>query len=346
MMAGIRRACVAVIAALIVLAGPLLAQDRRDIRMSGLFIGLWSVDLGPGADGNNRFDLSRAYLTLSGRLSERVTGRITTDAIREDGEELEVRLKYAFATYQPGIPGVAIRFGLTQTPFVEYEEALWEHRMQGSVPADRLRFLSSADLGLAADGVWGEGERLQVTAGVYNGEGWNQANTDAGKDLMVRATVRLAGSDDPGPLGGLRLTGYGQVGSPTGGGTRQRGLGMLAWRGRQVTVATQVLMTRDRTDGDGGEAGDPVEGVLAAGFVVIKIPRSTAVLIGRVERFDPDRAVDGNWQTRWTGGIGVRLAPELRLLGSLEHLRYEGGAPTPALDAARIRALAHVALTF
>jgi hypothetical protein len=56
--------------------------------------------------------------------------------------------------------------------------------------------------------------------------------------------------------------------------------------------------------------------------------------------------VAGDNQTRWTGGVGFRLAPELRVLAAVEHLRYEAGAPTPALDASRVRALMHVALTF
>lgn len=322
------------------------AQARPDVRVTGLFIGFWSADLGPGADGNNRFDISRAYVNLVGRMSERVTGRITTDAIREDGEELEVRLKYAFAAYAMPDAGLTARFGLTQTPFVEFEEAVWEHRMQGSIPADRLKFMSSSDLGLAVDGAWGDGDRLQVTAGVYNGEGWSQGSGDAGKDLMARATVRLASGNDPGPLGGLRLTGYGQVGSPTGGGTRQRGLGMLHWRSRQVTLATQVLVIRDRVDPQAGGPGPTVDARLVGGFAVVKVPGSTVVLIGRLESFDPDRDTAGDRQTRWTAGAGVRLAPELRLLGSLEHLEYQGGAPTAALDAARTRVYLHAALTF
>jgi len=322
------------------------AQGPRDVRWSGLFIGAWSADLGPGAEANNRFDVTRAYLTLSGRLSERVTGRITTDAVREDGAELEVRLKYAFATYALPVEGLTARFGLTQTPFVEFEEAVWEHRMQGSVPADRFKFLSSADLGLAVDGVWGAGDQVQTTVGVYNGEGWAQGNPDAGKDLMARATVRLAGSNDPGSLGGLRLTGYGQVGRPTGGGTRQRGLGMLHWRSRRVTLSAQVLHTRDRVDPAAGGPGPEVDARLVSGFAVVKVPQSTVVVIGRLESLDPDRATPGDRQTRWTGGIGVRLAPELRLLGSLELLRYQGGAPDAAAEAARKRVYVHAALTF
>ncbi len=324
----------------------LAAQEARTVRMSGLFIGAWIADLGPGAESNNRCDITRAYLTLSGALSERVSGRITTDAIREDGEELEVRLKYAFATYRIPRSALAVRFGLTQTPFVEFEEAIWEHRMQGSIPADRLRFLSSSDLGMAVDGNWGEGGRTQVSAGIYNGEGWSVGEGDSGKDLMARVTVRLASTTDTGPLGGLRLTGYGQAGSPVGGGVRRRALGMLSWRAPRVTLAAQFLATRDRND-EGLEVPGPVrDGTLFNSFAVVKPAGTDLVLIGRLELFDPDRSVADDDQTRWTGGIGVRLGPDLRLLGSLEHLSYASGAPSPALDAARIRALVHAALTF
>lgn len=324
----------------------LTAQEVRTVRVTGLFVGAWSADLGPGAASNNRFDIARAYLTLSGAMSERVSGRITTDAIREDGEELEVRLKYAFAAYRVPRSAFTVRFGLTQTPVVEFEEALWEHRMQGSVPADRLRFLSSSDLGLALDGAWGAGDRVQWTAGLYNGEGWSVGEGDSGKDLMTRVTVRLARSRDGGPLGGLRITGYGQVGSPVGGGVRRRGLGMLSWRGPHLTLVGQALATRDRSDGGTTTPGPVRDGTLLNTFAVVK-PRGTGiVLVGRLERFDPDTRTGGDTQTRWTGGIGYRLSPELRVLGSMEHLRYAGGAPTPALDAARTRLLVHAALTF
>lgn len=335
-------------AALVLVMGLPVAhgQEARTVRMSGLFLGSWSMDLGPEAASNNRFEVNRAYLTFSGALSERVSGRITTDAIREDGEELEVRLKYAYAAYRrPGAP-ITIRFGMTHTPFLEYEEALWEHRMQGSVPADRLKFMTTSDIGVSADGAWGPGDKLQVAAGVYNGETWSAGEGDSGKDVMARATVRLAASDDGGPYGGLRLTGYGQVGSPVGGGVRRRGLAMLSWRSRQLTLATQFLSTRDRSDAGTGVAGPVKDGRLFNSFAVAKVPGTTVVAILRLEQFDPNRQVMGDNQTRWTGGVGFRLAPELRVLGAVEHLRYEAGAPTPALDASRVRALMHVALTF
>lgn len=332
--------------ACLVLLGPSVAWAQgtpRSVRMGGLIYGSWSADLGSGAEGANRFDVNRAYLTLSGALSERVSGRITTDAIREDGQELEVRLKYAFVTYRPERSSLAVRFGLTQTPFVEFEEGVWGYRMQGSIPADRLRYLSSADLGVAVDGRWGEGDAVQATIGVYNGEGWARGEVDSGKDLMARVTVRLAGTDDPGPFGGVRLTTYGGIGSPPGGGVRQRALGMLSWRTRRLTVAGQYLLTRDRQDAG---TGHTVDGSLLSTFAVVRVPAASVDLIARLELHDPDRGVPADRQTRWTAGVGHALSPELRILGSLEHLSYQGGAPTPALEATRVRGLFQLALAF
>jgi hypothetical protein len=121
---------------------------------------------------------------------------------------------------------------------------------------------------------------------------------------------------------------------------------MLSWRAPRVTLATQFLATRDRSDG-GLEVPGPVrDGTLFNSFAVVKPGGTDLVLIGRLELFDPDRQLAGDNQTRWTGGVGFRLAPELRVLAAVEHLRYEAGAPTPALDASRVRALMHVALTF
>lgn len=326
--------------------GSAVAQTRPEVRVSGLFFGSWSMDLGPGAASANEFEVGRAYLNFRGQTSERVSFRVTTDAIREDNKELEVRLKYAFVAYQLPESPIAIQFGQTRTPVLELEEDLWEHRIQGSVPADRLGYMKTSDLGLSATGAWGEGERLQLMAGVYNGESWSRGEVDSGKDFMARATVRLASSGDGSDLGGLRLTGYGQVGSPAGGGLRQRALGMLSYRTSQFTVATQYLVARDRLDAGSATPGNTVDGSLLNSFAVVKVPNTTAVFIGRVELYDPDRDTAGDRQTRITAGAGVRLAPELRLLGSLEHLTYQSGAPSPALDASRIRGLFTVALTF
>ncbi|MFN2326893.1 MAG: hypothetical protein ABR551_13595, partial [Gemmatimonadales bacterium] len=219
-------------------------------------------------------------------------------------------------------------------------------RMHASMPADQARFLSTADLGVAVDGQWGRDERVQISAGLYNGEGWASGTGDGGKDLMVRATVRLLDSDDPSATGGLRLTGYGHLGRPTGGGDRHRALAMLTWQSRRLSVGGQLLLARDRTDAVEGEPGTARDARLATGFVVYRVPGSTVALLGRLTRLDRDRGMADDEMTRVLGGISARLAPELRVMASVEHTSYTGGAPTPDAEAMRRQAKLQMALAF
>lgn len=342
-MPGLRPAGVtgAVVTVLAILATPLPAQ--RSVQVSGLVYGGWFLDLGPGADGDNRFEITRAYVNLAGRTSERISGRLTTDAIRENNRELEVRLKFAFVQYQvPGSP-VALRFGLTGTPLIPLEEALWDYRMHGPMPADRGRYLSSADLGLVMDGRWGRNEQVQLTAGVYNGEGWSQGSAGAGKDLMARLTVRLAGHGQSGPLGGLRLTAYGHLGRPEGGGDRHRALGMLSWHAGALTLGAQGMLARDELLAD---EAPPADAILVNAFGVYRIPRSPVAVIGRVHRIDPDRNGPDDAALTVLGGVSYQVAPELRLLGSFESTSYQGTAPTPLAEAARRQLRVQMSMTF
>lgn len=336
------RACMAIVLGLCcVTGGPALAQ--RTVQVSGLVYAGWHLDFGPGAGGDNRFDISRAYVTLSGRTSERVSGRLTTDAIREQNRELSVRLKFAFVQYQVPGSAIAIRFGLTGTPAVPFEEALWDYRMHGPMPADRNKYLSSADVGLVMDGRWGAGERVQLTSGVYNGEGWAGGTGDAGKDVMTRLTVRVAGSGASGPLGGLRLTGYGHYGRPTGGGERHRVMGMLSWHEGPMTLAAQALVARDERP---AEELDRTDAVLVNAFAVYRIPRSGVALIGRAYRLDPERNGPDDALSTLLAGVSYQVAPELRLLASFEATRYEGVAPTPAAEAARRQVRVQLSMVF
>lgn len=320
----------AVAGVLVVMATPLPAQ--RSVQVSGLLYTGWFLDMGPGAEGDNRFEVTRAYVNLAGRTSERISGRLTTDAIRENNRELEIRLSFAFVQYQaPGSP-IAIRFGLTGTPLIPLEEALWDYRMHGPMPADRGRYLGGADLGIVVDGRWGAGEQVQVTAGVYNGEGRGHGSTGAGKDVMARVTVRLAGEAESGPLGGLRLTAYGHLGRPKGAGDRHRALGMLSWHEGSLTLGLQGMLARD---GLRTAEAPPAEAILVNAFGLYRIPGSPVVVLGRVHRLDPDRNTPGDAALTALGGVSYQVAPELRLLGSFEATSYQGAAPTPVLEAAR-----------
>lgn len=173
------------------------------------------------ADGNlirgSAFDVSRAYITVSGGLTPRVSFRVTADlrrltspsgsATSLDGSQA-YRLKYAYG--QIGLDGVLpkgswLRIGAQQTPLIDYQEALYRYRFQGTQMVEREGFLSSSDFGISA--------RLNlpqdfgdVHAGVYNGESYAKAETNDQKSVQVRATLRPLPRH--GSLKGLRLTAF------------------------------------------------------------------------------------------------------------------------------------------
>src|SRR2546422_993148 len=127
------------------------------------------------------------------------------------------------------------RFGMTQTPWLDWEEALWDYRMQGTMAMDRNGYMTASDLGFAVDGKWNS-DRVNFAADVVNGQGYH-ATSDGHKDVQGRLSVRVIDTDDSSRVGGLRVTGYAGVGKPNGGGTRNRFLGMVSYRSKQYTLA-------------------------------------------------------------------------------------------------------------
>jgi hypothetical protein len=325
------------------------AQEKApQVKVGGVVYAQYLYQLADEADGANNFDVTRAYINVTGSLGGGFATRVTGDIYRVDDGSLAYRLKYAYGTYTPDGSPVTFKLGQMQTPWIEFEEILWDYRMQGTIAVDRNRYLTSSDFGAGVDGSWGS-NRVAAQAGIYNGEGYNRDPGDKGKDLMGRLSVRLLPTDDPGRTGGLRLSGYGQTGSPTGGGIRQRALGMLSFQSKLVTLAGEYAVTRDRRDDPPAPAlPDPatVNGRVITAFGVLRVPRSPVSVIGRVDVVDPDTDGADDRQTRYIGGVAYQVTPNLRLLADIDHLSYEGGAPSPEAAAARSQALVQASYSF
>ncbi|HEY9519212.1 MAG TPA: hypothetical protein VIQ98_08120 [Gemmatimonadales bacterium] len=291
----------------------------------------------------NTFEVTRAYINVVGRFAHGVTVRITPDIYRtSDG--LTYRLKYGFVTWTPDSGAITFKLGMLNTPYVEWEEQLWDYRMQGTTAMDRNGYLSSSDIGFLVDGNWGN-EAVSMSAGVINGENYNRPLGDKGKDLTARVSVRLMATDEASRTGGLRLTGYGHTGKPTGGGVRQRLLGVLSYRSKLLTLAGVGAVTKDSA------LTTPVtperQGRVLSGFGVLRVPPSHKLqFIGRVDSIDPNTDADDDRQTRFIVGIGYQLTPNLRLLADLDKVNYQGGVTTPALEVVRSQALFQVQFTF
>src|SRR5882672_947068 len=318
------------------------AAQAPQVTVSGVSYLQYVYQLKDTANHQNNFDVTRAYINVLGRFSGGVSTRITADIQRVGAGDnsLRFRLKYAFVGYTPQGSSLTYKLGQIHTPFIDWEEALWDYRMQGQMAMERGGYLSSSDFGLGVDGNW-KGDKVNMQVGIYNGESYSGGPGDQRKDLMGRVSVRVSETDDVSRVGGLRVTAYGHYGKPTTGGLRSRLLGMVSYRSKQITLAGEYAITRDSTTG-----GAKQPSTVASVFGVYHFSNSKAAVLARVDLTDPNTNVGNNRLTRFVGGASYQLTPNLRLLADLDMLSYQGGAPTPALEATRSQAYFQAQFTF
>lgn len=324
-------------AAALALVGALALAPRsgsaQGVKVSGTVYGQYMYETNQGADSThyNAFDVTRAYVNIRGAFKGGVSTRVTGDIYRDANGSINYRLKYAYVGWTPKNSPVTFLFGQVQTPWLDYEEGLWGYRMQGPMALDRNHYLNSSDIGLAMEGGFQQ-HTFDFYAGVYNGEGYHHGESGSSKDVMARASVRLLKSDDMGSRGGLRLTAYGQLGTPTGGGRRNRAMGQISYKSKLFTLATEIAATADSST---TAATPDVHGVISETFGVLNIPNSKVSLIGRVDIVNPNNKVTGDRRNEYIFGVAYRISPNLRILGDWDKIAYESGyTPTTAENAA------------
>ncbi len=331
-------------AAIALIAGPLSAQNPPSVAVSGVSYAQYGYQVSDTASHQNNFALTRAYVNVTGRFPSGVLTRVTAD-VYSSGTSLVYRLKYAYAAYTPTNSRLTYKLGLIHTAWLDWEEALWDYRMQGTMPIERNGYATSADFGAGIDGAWSQ-DLVNAQLAFVNGEGYGGGNGDRRKDVQARASVRLVKTDDVSRVGGLRLTGYAGIGEPTTGGTRNRFAGMLSYHSKQFTLAGQFVAAQDSVTGDATVAARPkTTGRVISGYGVAKFGISGVAAVGRVDLADPNTSAAGDRQTRIIAGLSYQVAPQLRLLADVDHVAYEG-ALSPAQRAAQTQALLQMQFTF
>ena len=340
----IRGSAMAVLMAATIAGGEVAAQATTpaapQLTVSGVAYAQWNYNLA-GSQHVNAFDVTRTYINFNGKFAGGVSTRITPDVYRIADGSANYRLKYGYVAYAPGAGTTTYKFGMIHTPWVAREEDIWDYRMQGGVATERAGYLSSSDLGLSVDTRM-LNNRLDLSFGIYNGETYKKAESDQRKDGMVRASYRLVETDDASAAGGLRLTGFAMVGRPAGGGTRDRYIGLVSYKSKQLTLAAEYGMMRDSST---AAATPEVTGSVITAFGVYRLPSSKVALIGRVDLIDPNTDVDNDDNTRLIAGASYQLSPNLRLLADLDLLSHAAGDPDLQVDP-RNQALFQLQFTF
>jgi hypothetical protein len=295
---------------------------------------LYQLKDSAGAGNQNQFSVQRAYINAVGRFSGGILTRATLDIAPTGAGNQQVRLKYAYAAWTPGKSALTYKLGLIHTPYVDWAEALWDYRMQGAIALDRNGYLTSSDFGVGIDGKWNS-DQVNGQFTIVNGEGYSGGTGDNHKDIQARLSVRLSKTNDASRVGGLRVTGYAGIGKATGGGDRDRYLGLLSYRTQQITLAGEFTSTKDSV----------FTGAVVSAFGVFHPTGGKAAVIGRVDLVDPNTDTGNNKQTRVIAGVSYQLTPNVRLLGDVDLLSYEA-TPTVVQDAQRQRALLQAQFTF
>ncbi len=343
----IKRAGLVGLGLAVLVAGRAAAQAPT-VTVGGVAYAQFLYQLKDTANHVNNFDITRAYINVNGKFAYGIGTRVTADIYRvTDGSgagSLNYRLKYAYVTWNPEKSALTYKIGQMHTPWLDWEEHLWDYRVQGQMAMERAGYMSSSDFGFGVDGNWGY-DKVNMQVGVYNGENYNKTPGDQRKDLMGRVSVRLAGTDEGGRDGGLRLTGYGQVGKPTGGGTRTRFIGMLSYRSKALTVAAQVGGTQDSVVATPATAKKP--GRVVSVFSVYKFPKSKFSVLARWDQTDPNTTAASNTDrlNRIIGGVTYTWSSNLRLTADIDNLSYQG-TPTAAQAATRSQFFLHAQINF
>jgi len=350
----IRRVLGVAMVATVVTAGSVVAQAAPatpapapgpQVTVSGLGYAqyLYQLKDSAGAGNQNQFSVQRAYITGIGKFGGGVMTRITLDITPSGAAGPQaVRLKYAYAAWTPGKSVLTYKLGMIHTPWLDWEEALWDYRMQGTMAIERNGYLTSSDFGVGIDGK-GKDDVVNGQLTVVNGEGYSGGTGDKRKDVQGRLSVRVLKTDDNSRVGGLRVTGYFGIGKYTGGGDRNRYIGLVSYRSKMLTLAAEYASTKDTVSPAGG--GNNATGSVISAYGVIHAPKSPVSVIARVDIADPNTDTGNNKQTRYIAGISYQVSPNLRVLGDVDMLSYEA-TPTPAQDGTRSRALLQIQLTF
>jgi len=332
-------------------------DDTPSIKVGVVFFGDYTYTQNPQAtdtDGNlfnpSQFNVGRTYLNITGNISHLVSFRVTPDVSRETGAgsslsgSLEYRVKYAFAQLNFDdwmTNGSWARFGIQQTPWVDYQEGIYRYRFQGTVFSEREGFLSSSDAGASfhynLPSNYGD-----VHVGVYNGETYSKVEVNDQKALQVRATVRPFAASSAIPLRGLRAHLFYDGDSYVKNAERKRLIGSVTFEHRYLNAGFDYLDAKDQTSITKPE----LEG---RGWSVWLTPRSSkgweALL--RYDHMKPNSLFDTQERNRTILGVSYWF-PHQGTVSTAFLLDYDGQTfrnLTPAPPAQRKIAV-HALVTF
>ena len=293
-------------------AGYTPPDDTPSIRVGAVIYTDYTYTTSPEStdtDGNlihnSSFNVARSYINVTGQISHLVAFRITPDVTRADttvGTLLNgsyvFRIKYAYAQFNLDdwmTRGSYARFGIQQTPWLDYAEGIYRYRFQGTMFPEREGYFASADGGASfhyqLPKNYGD-----IHTGIYNGENYNRADPHDQKAFMIRGTVRPFAAGAP-ILRGLRASAFWDGDHYVKNADRNRFIGALHFEHKYLVAGYEYLKTADQVSVTRSEAD-------GSGYSIWATPRTTigweALL--RYDHLKPNTIFDNQVRNRTIAG--------------------------------------------
>jgi hypothetical protein len=313
-------ACAVAVSSLVLVAalatGPAAADDteKKDqgpsVNIGGVIFADYTYQQDPevtDAAGNmispRSFNITRAYLNVTGTINDYISFRVTPDITRVNGSpaningSLDVRLKYAFLQFNLDkwtTKGSWVRFGLNQTPYIDYTEGRYNYRFQGPIFTDAEGYLYSSDFGASAHFNF-PGNYGDVHFGVYNGDGYAHAEANDQPSFEVRAMVRPVPGNEIAK--GLEIAAFYEANHYVQSAPKDRFVGQVNFVHPRIRAGIEYL---DATDQQ--LPTDPkIEGDGYSVWASPTLYKGLALLL-RYDSLTPDKSADAK-KTRSIGGV-------------------------------------------
>ncbi len=262
-------------------------------------------------DAKNAFVLNRGYLNVLADLTPQIGVRITSDLSRvsapgNNNGDYEFRLKYYYVDFHKFLsfyPGMEVKMGQFQTPWLDYEEGLWEFRVVDNMLIEKEGYINAGDLGVDFRGPLPKGYgSWQVS--VDNGEGYHSDEQNKYKAVEARLTVNPLPQIDA--LKQLQFSGYAKISKQDFLHDNDR---YIAFAGYKYHDDAFVGGEYDWTSGT-----DPmklthtgVNNIKGQGFSAMawyRMPFWKPIrILGRFDKFRHDENAVGTTVTRWIYGV-------------------------------------------
>ncbi len=138
---------------------------------------------GMGEEGENAFNMKRAYLSYGNSVSDNLSYKVTYDMGSNDGGSAHTAfLKVAMVKWNAGFGKWMV--GMQGMNMFKTMENTWGHRFIAKMPMDTYKFSAPADVGVGFAKTFGP---LSTSALITNGGGYKSAETDTHKKVSLHA---------------------------------------------------------------------------------------------------------------------------------------------------------------